>query len=95
MRWVWLLVAMLAFAALFQVTEAWMVAVALLVAGVAIVAAFFSFAAARVGAVSNNQSSRELDVLIAAQQRSAARAAEPRPGHAAEPAPAPAPAKRD
>lgn len=81
MRWLLLLVALLAFAGLFQAQTAGMVTLALVVGIAALVAAFFSFASARVGTVARGQDSRELDLLIQAKKTATPKPAEPpRPG---------------
>ena len=68
MRWLLLLLALLAFAGLFQVNTPGMVALCIGGGLVALIASFFAFAAARVGSVAQGQDSRELDLLIAAKK---------------------------
>ena len=75
MRWLLLLLALLAFAGLFQVNTPGMVALCIAGGLVALIASFFAFAAARVGSVAQGQDSRELDLLI-----QATKAAPPKPG---------------
>lgn len=71
LRWILLLVAMLAFGMAFRTDSPGMLAAALLVGFIALVSGFFGFVAARVGGVAEGQSSREIELLMRQRQRAA------------------------
>jgi len=81
MKWIWLVVAMLAFGAAWQAGTAGMLALCMLLGFVAILLSFFGFLAERVGSVAQTQSGREYELLAkargAAQQKLGPR---PEPG---------------
>ena len=79
MRWLLLLLAMLAFAGLFQVNTPGMVALCIAGGLIALISAFFAFAAARVGSIAQTQDTRELDLLIEAKKAVPPRPAAPAP----------------
>ena len=63
MKWLWLLIAIVAFAAAWQAETPGMLALCLFGGFVASVASFFGFVAARVGAVAQTQMHRETALL--------------------------------
>jgi hypothetical protein len=71
LRWILLLVAMLAFGMAFRTDSPGMLAAALLVGFIALVSGFFGFVAARVGGVAEGQSSREIELLMRQRKRAA------------------------
>lgn len=71
LRWILLLVAMVAFGMAFRTDSPGMLAGTLLVGFIALVSGFFGFVAARVGGVAEGQSSREIELLMRARKRDA------------------------
>jgi len=69
LRWILLLLAMLALGAAFRTESPGMLALCLLVCFVSLLGGFFGFVAARVGGVVEGQSSREIELLMTARKR--------------------------
>lgn len=69
LRWILLLLAMLALGAAFRTESPGMLALCLLVCFVSLLGGFFGFVAARVGGVVQGQSSREIELLMTARKR--------------------------
>lgn len=69
LRWILLLLAMLALGAAFRTESPGMLALCLLVCFVSLLGGFFGFVAARVGGVVEGQSSREVELLMTARKR--------------------------
>lgn len=65
MRWILLVVAIVALAVAFRTTSAAVLAVTLLIAAVAALASFFGFLRSRVDEVASAQGSREIELLMA------------------------------
>ncbi len=78
LRWIMLVVALVAIGAAFKITSPGLLALALLVALIAAVASFVGFASGRVDEVSLGQSSRELELLLTARKKGPADAKAPR-----------------
>jgi hypothetical protein len=72
LRWILLLVALLAFGFLFQARSLGAMWLALIVATVSLLWSLGSFLAARVGSVSQGQSTREIELLLSARKHSGA-----------------------
>ena len=68
MRWLLLVVSLLAFGGAFKVATPGLVAACLALGIVTLIGALMGFVAARVGSVARGQDSRELDVLIQAKK---------------------------
>ena len=69
LRWILLLLAMLALGAAFRTESPGMLALCLLVCVVSLLGGCFGFVAARVGGVVEGQSSREVELLMTARKR--------------------------